>query len=101
MLPYRRSMAAARGFGGTLMPEKRRFSAERQEKTEPAIRTNGISDLYVVLGEQAGDGKWVVRAYYNRLAPLIWLGGTFMALGGLISLMDRRLRVGADRKSVV
>ncbi|MFA7639503.1 MAG: heme lyase CcmF/NrfE family subunit, partial [Parvibaculum sp.] len=80
---------------GTLMPEKRRFSAERQEKTEPAIRTNGISDLYVVLGEQAGDGKWVVRAYYNRLAPLIWLGGTFMALGGLISLMDRRLRVGA------
>jgi cytochrome c-type biogenesis protein CcmF len=79
----------------TLMPEKRRFSAERQEKTEPAIRTNGISDLYVVLGEQAGDGKWVVRAYYNRLAPLIWLGGSFMALGGLISLMDRRLRVGA------
>ena len=80
---------------GLLMPEKRRFATERQEKTEPAIRTNGISDLYVVLGEQAGDGKWVLRAYHNNLAPLIWIGGCIMALGGVLSLMDRRLRVGA------
>ena len=80
---------------GTMLPEKRRFPAERQEKTEPAIRTNGISDLYVVLGEQAGNGKWVLRAYRNTFAPLIWIGGTIMAIGGLISLFDRRLRVGA------
>ncbi|MBX3446622.1 MAG: heme lyase CcmF/NrfE family subunit [Parvibaculaceae bacterium] len=80
---------------GVMLPEKRRFPAERQEKTEPAIRTNGISDLYVVLGEQAGNGKWVLRAYRNTFAPLIWIGGTIMGIGGLISLLDRRLRVGA------
>ncbi len=80
---------------GILTPEKRRFPAERQEKTEAAIRTNGFADLYVVLGEQAGDGKWVLRAYHNNLAPWIWIGGAIMAVGGLMSLMDRRLRVGA------
>lgn len=80
---------------GVLTPEKRRFPAERQEKTEAAIRTNGFADLYVVLGERAGDGKWALRAYHNSLAPWIWIGGAIMALGGAMSLMDRRLRVGA------
>ncbi len=79
----------------TLMPEKRRFPAERQEKTEAAIRTTGFSDLYVVLGDPAADGKWILRAYNNPLAPWIWIGGMVMALGGAISLTDRRLRVGA------
>ena len=84
---------------GFLMPEKRRFPAERQEKTEPAIRTNGFADLYVVLGEPSEDGKWVVRAYHNSLAPWIWIGGGIMALGGLMSLADRRLRVGAPTRA--
>ena len=84
---------------GILTPEKRRFPAERQEKTEPAIRTNGFADLYVVLGEPADDGKWVVRAYHNNLAPWIWIGGAIMALGGIMSLADRRLRVGAPTRA--
>lgn len=84
---------------GFLTPEKRRFPAERQEKTEPAIRTNGFADLYVVLGEPADDGKWVVRAYHNNLAPWIWIGGAIMALGGVMSLADRRLRVGAPTRA--
>ncbi|HCX68203.1 heme lyase CcmF/NrfE family subunit [Parvibaculum sp.] len=83
----------------TLTPEKRRFPAERQEKTEPAIRTNGLADLYVVLGEPSDDGKWVVRAYHNILAPWIWIGGAIMALGGIMSLADRRLRVGAPTRA--
>uniref|UniRef100_UPI0032984C57 cytochrome c-type biogenesis CcmF C-terminal domain-containing protein n=1 Tax=Salmonella enterica TaxID=28901 RepID=UPI0032984C57 len=58
-------------------------------------RTTGFSDLYVVLGDPAADGKWILRAYNNPLAPWIWIGGMVMALGGAISLTDRRLRVGA------
>lgn len=82
-------------FVARLMPEKRRFPAERQEKTEAGIHTNWLSDIYVVLGDVAGEGKWVVRAYRNALAPWIWIGGMIMAIGGAISLTDRRLRVGA------
>ncbi len=78
-----------------MTPEKRRFPVERQEKTEAAIRTNGFSDLYIVIGEENGEGAWTIRAYENSLAPWIWIGAMIMAAGGVVSLTDRRYRVGA------
>ncbi len=50
-----------------------------------------------MIGERAGspaEPAWVVRLYWNPWARLIFLGPTIMALGGLLSLLDRRLRVG-------
>jgi cytochrome c-type biogenesis protein CcmF len=38
-----------------------------------------------------------VRVYWKPLVTLIWLGAIVMALGGLLSLSDRRLRVGAPK----
>ena len=38
---------------------------------------------------------WAVRVYMKPLAVWIWLGALVMAIGGLISLTDRRYRVGA------
>jgi cytochrome c-type biogenesis protein CcmF len=70
-------------------PEKRNYPAEGQAVSDTAIRTTGLSDLYVALGDERGDGRWTVRAYVNPLAPLIWLGGAVMALGGLAALMGR------------
>ena len=46
-----------------------------------------------------GDGSWSIRIYYNPLVPWIWLGAVIMMLGGLVSLSDRRLRVGAPRRA--
>jgi cytochrome c-type biogenesis protein CcmF len=84
---------------GFMMPEKRRFPVERQEKTEAAIRTNGLSDLYVVIGDDNGQGGWTIRAYENNFAPWIWAGAIIMAAGGLVSLTDRRYRVGAPSRA--
>jgi len=36
-----------------------------------------------------------VRAYVNPLVPWVWIGAVIMVLGGMISLSDRRYRVGA------
>jgi cytochrome c-type biogenesis protein CcmF len=44
-------------------------------------------------------GGWVVRAYFNPLVRLIWIGCLIMALGGAFSLSDRRLRIGAPRRA--
>jgi cytochrome c-type biogenesis protein CcmF len=78
----------------TLMPEKRSYPAEGQAISKSAIRTTGISDLYVALGDERDHGRWVIRAYLNPLAPCIWLGGAIMAFGGLASLFGRlRVRV--------
>jgi cytochrome c-type biogenesis protein CcmF len=78
-------------------PSKRRFSARATETTEAAITTFGLSQLYVSLGDIGDDGAVTVRIYWKPLVTLIWLGPVIMALGGLISLSDRRLRVGAPR----
>jgi cytochrome c-type biogenesis protein CcmF len=39
-----------------------------------------------------------VRTYIKPMANWIWLGSALMALGGLISLTDRRFRVAAGAR---
>ena len=79
--------------GATLLPEHRFFPAEGQDKNDTAIHTTGLRDLYLALGDARDGGRFAVRAHVFPLAPLIWLGGLVMALGGILSLWGR-LRVG-------
>jgi cytochrome c-type biogenesis protein CcmF len=85
----------------TPMPERRFYPAGGQTTSEVAICTIGANHLYVVLGERrdgAGPPVWLVRAYWNPWALLIFGGPMIMALGGLVSLSDRRLRLGVERR---
>ena len=82
----------------SLSPERRTFPVQRMTTTEAKIHTNLLSDLYAVLGEER-DGGAVLRLHYNPLAPWIWLGALVMAFGGMLSLVDRRLRTGAPVRS--
>lgn len=79
--------------------ERRFFPAGGQTTTEVGLDFRGLDDVYVVLGERAqtaqGAPAWSVRVWWNPWARLIFLGPAIMALGGLLSLMDRRLRLGA------
>ncbi|BCW89914.1 Cytochrome c-type biogenesis protein CcmF [Alphaproteobacteria bacterium SO-S41] len=86
----------------TMTPERRFFPVSRTTTTETAIHTTGFSDLYAALGERMEDGEaWTVRLHYRPLAPFIWLGALLMAAGGALSLLDRRLRVGAPSRRIV
>ncbi|SER04837.1 cytochrome c-type biogenesis protein CcmF [Faunimonas pinastri] len=87
------------GRSFTMAPSKRFFSARQSATTESALKTIWLSQIYLSLGDRSDDGSLVVRAYYKPLVTLIWLGGVVMAIGGVISLSDRRLRVGAPRKA--
>jgi cytochrome c-type biogenesis protein CcmF len=87
------------GRAVTQLSSERRFYPVREQRTASAgIRTNLISNFYVVIGEPDGKGAWAVRFYYHPFAPWIWLGGLGMAMGGFVSLSDRRLRVGAPQR---
>jgi cytochrome c-type biogenesis protein CcmF len=79
----------------TLQPERRLFAVQRRQVAETAIQTNGLRDLYATLGEGDPNTGWVIRLYLNPLAPWIWLGAALCAMGGFVSLTDRRLRIGA------
>ncbi len=81
-------------------PSRRTFPVQRMTTTEASIHTNGLADIYTVLGEER-DGAAVMRLHYNPLAPWIWLGALVMAGGGGLSLLDRRARVGAPARAKV
>jgi len=81
----------------TLNSESRYYPVRQQQTTEAGIRTHPFINIYVALGEARGGG-WVVRSYFHPLASMIWLGALGMALGGFVSLSDRRFRIGARIK---
>jgi cytochrome c-type biogenesis protein CcmF len=82
---------------GVMEPSKRSFASRATTTTEAALMTRGVSQLYLSLGDTNGDGSVAVRLYHKPMVLLIWLGAVVMALGGALSLSDRRLRVGAPR----
>ena len=75
-----------------LFAEKRFYTVSKMTMTEAAIDWGLTRDLYVALGESLGDGSWALRLYYKPFIRWIWLGGVFMALGGLLCMFDRRYR---------
>jgi cytochrome c-type biogenesis protein CcmF len=82
-----------------LRPQRRFFPLQQQTTAETAIRSSPIADLYVTLGEPASDGGWTIRAYWKPMVSWIWLGALVMAFGGVVSLSDRRWRVGVAARS--
>jgi len=82
----------------TLHPEKRIYPVQQMPTTEAAIDYGLLRDVYVVIGDPQNNGGWTVRTYYKPLANWIWGGSILMALGGLLSLSDRRYRVAAGAR---
>ncbi|WP_407159825.1 heme lyase CcmF/NrfE family subunit [Bradyrhizobium sp. STM 3557] len=80
-----------------MTPSKRTFTTRGMSTTEAALMTRGVSQLYISLGDATADGGMAVRVYHKPLVLLIWFGPVLMAFGGLLSLSDRRLRVGAPQ----
>ena len=86
-----------------LNTERRFFPVANQTTTEAGIRTTIFGDLYGVIGERGRTPEtadaWTVKFFVNPLVPWIWLGAMLMAVGGFLSLSDRRHRVGAPRRA--
>jgi cytochrome c-type biogenesis protein CcmF len=81
----------------SMTPSKRNFTTREASTTEAALLSRGASQLYISLGDANANGTIAVRIYYKPLVLLIWWGPVLMAFGGMLSLSDRRLRVGAPK----
>ncbi|TNJ46780.1 heme lyase CcmF/NrfE family subunit [Phaeobacter sp. B1627] len=82
----------------TLRPEKRVYPVAQMPTTEAAIDFRFTRDLYVVLGDPQEGGGFTIRTYIKPFANWIWGGCLLMALGGALSLSDRRFRVAAGAR---
>ena len=79
-------------FIGTVRPQKRQYLVQKNWMTEAGIHPTWNKDLFVALGDQIGDGVWSVRIQYKPLIRFIWIGAFIMAMGGLVTVTDRRYR---------
>ena len=84
-----------------LHPEKRVYPVQAMPTTEAALDYGLFRDIYLVIGDAQQGGGWAVRGYWKPFANWIWLGCGLMALGGLLSLTDRRYRVAAGARRTV
>jgi cytochrome c-type biogenesis protein CcmF len=78
--------------------EKRSFIPRGMPTTEVGLLHFFKGDLYVAIGDRDSKGR-VVRVYFHPFIYLMWFGALFMAFGGLVSLLDRRFRVGVAKKA--
>jgi cytochrome c-type biogenesis protein CcmF len=82
----------------TLYPEKRVYPVQAMPTTEAAIDYGFSRDIYLVIGDPQEGGGYAVRSYVKPFANWLWAGSALMALGGLLSLTDRRYRLAAGAR---
>jgi cytochrome c-type biogenesis protein CcmF len=94
---YSRATFAVTSHGALITdmhPEKRLYEMPPQSTTQSAIRTTLLGDLYVVLADTDEKGGYITRIYYDPLVIWIFIGAGLFAAGGIVSLLDRRHRIG-------
>ncbi len=72
-----------------LTPQARTFTSPPTPTSEADIATLLDGQLYTVIGQQDGQGRWQLRLWWKPFVTLIWLGGGLVAFGGLLSLIGR------------
>ena len=82
----------------TLHPEKRIYRAQQMPLSQAAIDVGVTRDLFVALGDAAGDAAWTMRLHVKPFMAWIWAGCLLMAFGGLLAATDRRYRLGLARR---
>jgi cytochrome c-type biogenesis protein CcmF len=83
----------------TIEPTRRQFAARRMATTEAGLATLHFGQIYASIADPTPEGDVPARLYWKPLVTLIWLGGGAMALGGALSLADRRLRFGVAMRA--
>ena len=75
-----------------MFAERRIYLDTGMPSTEAAIFRNLFSHLYIVMGQEQppNSGQRIVRIYFNPFIIFIWSGTFLMAVGGVISVFDRK-----------
>ena len=87
------------GVDTIVRPQSRTFTDPPQNTSEAALLTRWNGQLYAILGDAAGEGRWQLRLWWKPFVTLIWYGGVLIALGGLLALLGH-LRAGVRRSRI-
>lgn len=92
------ALSVRRGQGDPfwMHPQSRYFSDPVTNTSEADILTAVDGQLYTVIGQADGQGRWQLRLWWKPWVTLIWFGGGLIGFGGLLSLIGR---VRRERKA--
>jgi cytochrome c-type biogenesis protein CcmF len=92
------ALSVRRGDGSNfwMHPQSRYFSDPPTNTSEADILTAVDGQLYTVIGQADGSGRWQLRLWWKPWVTLIWAGGALIGFGGLLSLIGR---VRRERKA--
>lgn len=84
-------VAASRGGAEPVIlnPQARQFWTPSQATSESALLTRWDGQLYAVIGDSAGDGRWQLRVWWKPFVTFIWYGGLLIAFGGVLAIIGR------------
>ena len=89
----------SRGGSETILqPQARYFTEPAQNTSEAALLTRWDGQLYAILGDAAGEGRWQLRLWWKPFVTLIWYGALLIALGGLLSIFGHLRGSARSRK---
>ena len=72
-----------------LYPEKRKYFVRGEITTESDISIKPLKDVYITIGEQQSNGKWIVNVQENYFVRLIWISAIIMSLGSVLVIRRR------------
>jgi cytochrome c-type biogenesis protein CcmF len=84
---------------GLIETSKRVHTGREMPTTEAGIVTFHFGQLYASVNDILPDGRVSIRFYWKPLVTFIWGGALMMALGGALSLADRRSRIAISIKA--
>ncbi len=76
----------------TLHPQKQFHRTFQQPISEVAIHMTPSKDIYIIYAPLDIKGKADFQVIFNPLIFWMWLGGIFMVLGGILSLLEKEKR---------
>lgn len=71
-----------------IVPERRYYDVRTMTMSEVGLDAGLWGDLYIVMGDNLGNGEFTFRLHYKPLIRWLWLGGILMALGALCSAIN-------------
>ncbi len=80
-------------------PSRRFFNSRRMTTSQAGLLNVSLGQIYVVISDQETEEPLDTRLYWKPFVSLIWLGPLMMAIGGALSLTDRRMRLGIAQRA--
>ncbi len=72
-----------------LKPQIRFYPLQKQNTSVVATYRDGLSDIYITIGEMEGMDKFSIRLYYKPMVNGIWLSAILMALSGVMFFYNK------------